>query len=179
MAGLLPRLGSSASGPLLFTLQQRNMAEGMGKGKVRASSANLGEERSLRPVKCSMLEQPLPTGDRTEETSWPWCKALGIGGDRVKVTVRALPTVGTLRPNYFSDWLQWTAKVLVSCPNRGPEPTPVFILENRARGLRVQRLYTGDLGQHSMGVGCMGSIFMPDQSWILLLPGCGRAPCFI
>lgn len=46
----------------------------MGKGKVRASSANLGEERSLRPFKRSML-------DRTEETSWPWCKALGIRGD--------------------------------------------------------------------------------------------------
>lgn len=66
VAGLLPRLGSSASGPLPFAFpQQRNMAEGMGKGKVRASSANLGEERSLWPFKRSML-------DRTEETSWPW-----------------------------------------------------------------------------------------------------------
>lgn len=48
---------------------------------LSAPSANLGEERSLRPFKRSMLEQPLPTGDRTEETSWPWCKALGIRGD--------------------------------------------------------------------------------------------------
>ena len=69
MAGLLPCLGSSASGPLPFTPQQRNMAEGMGKGKVRAPSANLGGELSLRPFKRSILEQPLPIGDRMEEES--------------------------------------------------------------------------------------------------------------
>lgn len=62
VAGLLPCLGSLTSG--LCSLLCSKEAWQRAPGKERSEPSSLGEEGSLPPLKSSVLEQPLPIGDR-------------------------------------------------------------------------------------------------------------------
>lgn len=101
---------------------------GRGNGERKGQSpksANLGEERSLRPFKCSML-------DRTEETSWPWCKALGIRGDGQGYCQGSSYSWDSASPSTFLTGSSGRVRSCLAAPTGAlNQPTPVFILETR------------------------------------------------